>query len=151
MVDIETARKVSAQARGKADAFLLFFAYRENGKTALYCIETKEIDADCITFEKGKKGKLYPRFRPCGTWKQIHKRGNRFRFTLEEIDGILTRENIVCKDGFISKNRGDRIEAVLRFIFTGEKKAHDIIRRDIQGDVKINGVDYQIKFEGATL
>ena len=121
-----------------ADAYILGFVYKHD----LYCITVDEIMLIFMKVEKSSSKK--------GGHEKLQLRLNN-----KHMEQLIRKgaEKIGTEDDLleIPKNKGVSFERMIYRMNNQEPREKDSIRFDKGGDININGVEYQVKLNGAQI
>ena len=121
-----------------ADAYILGFVYKHD----LYCITVDEIMPRFMKVEKSSSKK--------GGHEKLQLRLNN-----KHMEQLIRKgaEKIGTEDDLleIPKNKGVSFERMVYRMKNQEPREKDSVRLDKGGDININGVEYQVKLNGAQI
>ena len=129
------------KAISAADAYILGFTYHNN--VYFVVVDDNVLELAC-SLDKASRGAGYSiRFKPTNAVKEM-------LFTLYSPKMLCSVEyfNTICSDS--KYNKGEIFEKLITEFF-GQVWKKDNIPFTVAGDININGKEYQIKFEKATL
>lgn len=121
-----------------ADAYLIFFQYNGN----IYMMEAKHI-APRWTHEERESKKNGGHQK----WKMYISKAEKQKL-IAKAQIVMTVKEF---NAIPYSNKGHRCEAFLHELYNLGTYTPDRVRFDKCGDVRINGVEYQVKFENASL